>query len=444
MPRGVIGRSLVRRFLVAEDGAVTALGLFLFVICVAIAGLAVDFASALKTRTHLQVAADSAAHAALVARQTMPEAEAVQVGLAVAYATLPADSHGEFIRASDFMFGTWDRDARLFTEVAGSREAVMVDTGLIAARANQFNTMMLRVIDVDEWDIVRRSIYETYVPRCLIEGFVSDVLVDMTSNSIYRDGFCLHSNDMMELQNGNTFETGAMASVSALDQLILPSSGMVNNPGLPEAIRIGYYDIRVTERIDYMIENAIDPMSDVYPAQYLTAPAIIDVTPSNNFDAADWNEGRINRAICPSMNNRLRIRAGTVLRNGILITNCELVLGQGVVLEDMIVLSTNTNEDAISGAADVRIGAPDICAPGGDVQLITRGGVSFPSQLSIFGSRIIAELEVSFTANAFAVQGASILSNGPIIGTANGLADTCGIEGMPYSGQWDRYFRIAS
>lgn len=424
-----------------ESGSMTAFGLFLLIVFIALGGLAVDFANAMRVRTHLQVAADSAAHAALVARQRMSEADAIEEGLAVASATIPTESSGQYIRATDFAFGTWDETTRTFTPVAGSAEAVMVDTVRIAERANSLPTFMLKIIGFDVWNVTRRSIYERYIPRCTVEGFMSEVLVDVTSNNVFQEGFCVHSNEVVELQNNNVFEPRAMVSMPDLTNLSIPSSGMDTNTGLEEALRMGFYDIAVSERIAAMHALVPDRTSALYPDHYLTTHVELRPNSNQRLEEGVWEEGRIHRIQCPNENRKIRIPRDTVLREGVLITNCQLEFGQGAALEDVIVLSTNTTPRAIDGPSSVRLGRDDGCAPGGDAQIITLGGVNVASGLSIYGSRIIAEGDVNFTAQADAVHGASILSNGEIRGTANGLAGTCGVDGMPIS--FTRpYFRI--
>ncbi|MBF9058613.1 hypothetical protein HKCCSP123_05400 [Rhodobacterales bacterium HKCCSP123] len=420
----------------------SAFGLYLFVICIAIGGIAVDYSSALRTETQLQAAADSAAHAALVARQSASEEEAILAGIEMAHATLPASLHGAIIQPSDFVFGQWDRETGTFTPVSGSRDAVLVDTARAAQRANALQTLFLRIIGIRDFDVMREAIYETYVPRCVIEGFMSDVLVDVTSVNIYREGYCIHSNGAVELQNNSIFEPGTIVSMPSLDDLDIPTAGMTSNIGLAEALRHAYYDIGVSERIAVALANVNNLYAPMYHPDLLTSSTSLHVTASNNFDEAEWTEGRVNEAECMGANGRLRIRNGTTLRNGVLYTNCRIVFGEGVNLQDVVIITTSTHRDSITGAAGVVLGRDDDCAPGGGVQIFTRGGVSFPSSLSMFGTRIIAEQEVRFTALADAVQGSSILSNGPIYGTANGEAAICGGDAMP-ADIGRRYFRLA-
>jgi hypothetical protein len=317
----------------------------------------------------------------------------------------------------------------------------MVDTIRIAERANSLPTFMLKIIGFDDWNVIRRSIYERYIPRCTVEGFMSEVLVDVTSNNVFQEGFCVHSNEVVELQNNNVFEPRAMVSMPDLTNLSIPSSGMDTNTGLEEALRMGFYDIAVSERIAAMHALVPDRTSALYPDHYLTTHVELRPNSNQRLEEGVWEEGRIHRIQCPNENRKIRIPRDTVLREGVLITNCQLEFGQGAALEDVIVLSTNTTPRAIDGPSSVRLGRDDGCDPGGDAQIITLGGVNVASGLSIFGSRIIAEGDVNFTAQADAVQGASILSNGEIRGTANGLAGTCGVDGMPTS-LTRPYFRI--
>ena len=54
-----------RDFRDSEDGAMTALGLFLLMACFVVGGLALDVANAYMARTQMQATADAVAHTAL-------------------------------------------------------------------------------------------------------------------------------------------------------------------------------------------------------------------------------------------------------------------------------------------------------------------------------------------------------------------------------------------
>jgi len=75
-----------------------------------------------------------------------------------------------------------------------------------------------------------------------------------------------------------------------------------------------------------------------------------------------------------------------------------------------------------------------------DVQLVTRGGMNFPADLHMFGSQLLARLNIEFAANANGIQGASMVAGGRIDGTSNMNMSYCG-SGMEDNYTAD-YFRL--
>ena len=76
--------SLLYKFAEKQDGAMTALGLFLLMGSVVVGGLALDVASAYMARTQMQATADMVAHAALYSRDSNDEFTAITNALTVA------------------------------------------------------------------------------------------------------------------------------------------------------------------------------------------------------------------------------------------------------------------------------------------------------------------------------------------------------------------------
>ena len=89
-----------------------------------------------------------------------------------------------------------------------------------------------------------------------------------------------------------------------------------------------------------------------------------------------------------------------------------------------------------------RIGRNDGCAPGGGAQLLTMGGVEFAAAMEIYGGQVIAKGDITFTANAYGVQGASLISGGTLSGTSNMAMGFCGGGGMEDNFEAE-YFRLA-
>ncbi|SDY57303.1 Putative Flp pilus-assembly TadE/G-like [Jannaschia faecimaris] len=425
----------------SEDGAMTAFGLLMFVSSCALGGIALDMSNALQVRTQLQVAADSAAHAALVERQSGgTEPEAIVAALAVVERALPSEVYGNTLLPEDIVFGLWDQGTRTFTPSIGADDAVMVDTSRLVGRGNRVRAFLLRFAGVPGFDVVRRSIADTYVPTCMLEGFVGDQYVDVTSNNLYTSGFCIHSNGYVALNSNNIYEPGVIVSMPDKRDVVLPSSGMESNDGLEESLRDGYYEINAAGRVDMMLNGIIDINSPVYP-DYLTSPLPVTVEWKGQLDETVWQEGRIHQITCPNTNQSISIPTSTVLREGVLITNCKVAFGSGAAAEDVTIITTSTAEASITGASGIRMGRKDDCAPGGGAQFFSLGGFRAPAGMEMNGSRIVAAGSVSFAADVGSINGASVISDQHINATASGRIGFCGPDGLPI---WyePEFFRI--
>lgn len=430
-----------RDFRANEDGLSTPLNILLFVLFVMIGGIALDVANAYKNRTHLQVAADAAAHAALYAREFRSASEAKSIALSVANRSLPPETFGETLRASDIQFGFWDNTNEAFTPDANATDAVLVETARLEERLNSVPTFLLRIIGFDAWNVRRVAIFETYKPTCLREGFVGDDIVEVTTGNTYQPGFCIHSNNHVSLNNYNTFEPGSIVSMPDKAELVIPSDGMTTNPGLPVALRDGAYQLRIVQRINDIIAGIQDPAS-VYYRNYITSTTQIAVNRNDKLDATMFTSGRIHNINCTSSSQSAKIHAGTVLKELVIVTNCQLMFGENTVLEDVVIGNTNVSDKSFSAASGLQIGRNDNCATGGGAQLVTLGGVNFPQYLKMYGGQILAAGDVSFTSDANGTQGASIVSGGRIDGTTDSTMAFCGGAGMENNFEaW--YFRLA-
>ncbi len=443
-------RVLLTRFIRKSDGALTAFGLFLTLAMICVGGLGIDVANAVMVRTHLQIAADSAAHAALVAREYRTEDEAKAVGVQVARFTMPQEKFGDTIVADDIQFGTWDAASRTFTPVAGSDEAVLVNTQRLSGRSNAVTTYFLRFVGLNSMDVVSQSVFETYYPTCFREGFVAEELVDVQSNNTYGNGFCIHSNDHVEINNGNTFMDGTIVSMPDERDLVVPNSDPTSNPGLYDALRSGSYRFRILDRIDDIIAYVDDPTTSYYRSDYIDLDPITGVPPAritlnrrDRLDETNWTSGAIHEVTCTAANQSVSIPANTILTKGILITNCKVVFGANSEIRDIILISTSTAADAFGGAAGATIGRDDGCAAGGGAQLVTLGGMNFPADLQIYGGQLIAAGDISFAARPDGIEGVSIVSGGTIDGSSLINVGFCGGAGMENNFMAE-FFRMAT
>lgn len=435
-----------------ERGSMTVAGLTFFIGAGILGALALDVTNFHASRTHLQVAADQAAHAALYNRTFMDADAAKSRALDVVEDTLPEDLYGASLTAANIEFGTYDSATSSFVADADATSAVRVRTAFSAEESNAAQSFLFRLIGRDEFDIVTSAVYTTYRPGCMREGFVAQGVVDIQSNNSFTRGFCIHSNEYVSLNSNNTFEPGTVVSMPDLAELDLPRSGFDTNEGLQAALRSGRMNIRVLARIDNMIYHyetgSTNPAEFPDPAlaadvealpDYITNPIPVAMR-ERTVETADLEKGRVYNIACQG--GGLTIDASSeTLREVIIISPCEIKFSAGSAIEDARIITKATSSDAINSPSGLRIGANDNCAAGGGAQLVSSGGMKFPADLQIYGSQLLAKGDITFAANATGVQGASLIAGGEISGTSNMNMGLC-YTGMDDNIEVD-FYRLA-
>lgn len=469
---------MVRKFLnipdfaAAEEGSITTGGLILIVTFLAVGGLAVDISNMVNQRTQLQMAADSAAHSALYERNNRLDATpeiAVAAGVAMGEQNMPDQFYGDVVKAEDVQFGIWNAATRSFTPEPTSRSAVRVETHRDEAGGNEISTFLLKFAGFESWDVRTVSVFETYDPPCLREGFVAENLVDIQSNNSYFKGFCIHSNDVVSINSNNYFQEGTIVSMPDSDRLDIPKSGYETNEGLQEALRYGAIQIRLinalrevspspfstgsAEMWEYIQLATRDGQLDYVTAQPRQVTIVNGTPKSSSPDANQVEAGKtlvdkdgvsvlrqnaVNYLYCSSTSTQLQIRQ--VLSNVVLITNCQVSFGSGGALEDGLIATLHTGAASISGSSDTRIGKVDNCAEGGGAAIVSLGGMDFAAGVAIHGSQLIALKEIAFAANGEGLKGTSIISGDTVSGTSNMEMGLCG-TGMGEILSMD-YFRM--
>lgn len=410
-------------FVSDERGGAAAFSLFLLAASLVLGGYAVDVGNVMTARTKLQIAADAAAHAALLTRETKSEDDAINAALEIAAKNMPVEIFGTVLRDSDVHFGKFDADTGAFEPVVGSRDAVRVVTRQQADNENAISTYLLKLVGIAEWNIATEAIFVTYHPTCLREGFVAQSAVDLQSNNSYTNGFCIHSNSFVSLNSNNYFEPGTVVSMPNPDDVELPNSGFETNTGLQEALRSGSWNIRIVSRIDELIADLAVFSSSRMPT-YITSPSVVTLL-NRNVEQAHLVPGRIHSFFCGG-GASLTVKQDVVMDRVVLVTNCRVKFEQGVVLTDAVVATTNTSAQSVTSAASLQVGRNDNCAAGGGAQIVTLGSMSFPSDLRIYGGQLLAVGDISFSANADGIQGAALVAGGEISGTSNMEMGFCG------------------
>ena len=408
---------------------------------IVIGGLAIDVANAMMARTQLQAAADAAAHAALYTREWQDAATSKQAALDVANVNMPSASFGSLLTADDIQFGFWDSGAQAFQIDAASKDGVLVDISRLESKNNSVGTYFLKFAGFGSWDVRRGSVFETYIPTCFLEGFVADDIVDMQSNNTFTSGFCIHSNTHVELNNDNVFENNTVVSMPDKTTVVVPSGDLTSSPGLSTALHDGAYQIRILNRLSDIMDDFYAGGTDYAPA-YITSPSLITLI-SNNVGPSDFTAGRIHTRACTGSGQKITFSAHQTFSEIVLITNCKVSFGQGVILQDVIVATTNIGSTSITSPSSLQVGRDDNCATDGGTQLLTMGSMNFPADLMVFGSQLIAKNDIEFSANANGIEGASFIAGGTISGTSNMIMGFCGGLGMEGNFMAE-YFRLAT
>lgn len=420
-------RPRLRRLFRREDGSGTVLSLFFLTACVGMAGFAIDLQRAATLQVQLQAVADSAAHAAMIARSTQTETQAKATAVNIAKANLPVATFGTVLTAADVQFGSWNAVDRIFTPTTGSTEAVQVTLRRTAANSNPVKTFLMRFGGAKQLDMTRRAIMLGYDPDCLREGFVAQGLVDIQSNNTFKNGFCIHSNTVVKVSSGNFFETGVKVSMPDKSQVLMPNSGYSSSPGLQEALSSNRYDIRILSRITTII-NGLTSGNALFIPSYITTTTPLVLAPSA-VKKNSFTQGRIYSITC-SGNQKMTIGSDYTLTKTVIVTNCPITFSNGAKIEDAVIATTNTDVKSIDGPNGIVLGKNDNCAAGGGTQVLTMGGMSFASGLEVYGAQLLAAKDITFSASALGVKGAAFVAGGTISTTSGVTMSYCAGAGM--------------
>lgn len=442
-------------FVKSEDGAATPIAIAFCIIFIVLGGVAVDFNKAVSERTQLQLATDSAAHAALYTREFETAEDSITAAMATIEGMLPDIAYKDALKSTDIEFGYFNENTGEFTVDQNSRSAVRVNAELAPERLNASKNIFLAIIGWDTFTIRATSTYGTYFPPCFNEGYVAESVVDLQSGSSYTDGFCIHSNTYVSLNQNNYFEPGTVVSMPSLDDLDIPNSGFKKNDGLEEALRAGAYRMRLLRQLPRRFESLRDGSPEYAAEAGVTREETvlwpINENPQGNnsgvtrFTETDSGKKTITPAAFDQQNRIYKLEcsgngditlSGDTFSDFALVTNCDLKFSNGTILESVII-ATEGDVDA----SHVQIGRDDNCAPDGGAQIWTYGDVKTASDLSGFGAQILALGDIQFTANASGIEGVSFISNGRIDGTSNSSMGFCSNAGTE-NFQTASYFRM--
>lgn len=426
---------IIKNFLKDTRGGVTLWSLFNLILILFFAGLALDVNNAVRSRTQLQGAADAAGHAALFRQLKVNNISvATAHGISVAEANMPTTIFGETLATADVEFGNWDRSTRTFSPGAGTT-AVRVTARRLNARSNSVGTFLLKLVGVTAFELNRVSVWDYEDGICPTkntdgtpgEGFFAIGKVDMQTDNEFGEDFCIHSEDSVQVATNNKFNDGAVISMPMIDQFKMPTSGWKNNEGL--VLNEGGYPLLVDF---FQPGSGFDSLVNSYDLQtpYSTitvgggqklTQAMIDAATQGA--TTDRPVIRINCA-----GNGFDIAQNETISGVALVTDCKVKFLQGSQLQDMILVTTSTDGQSLSGPNNTIWGSPVYCSNPtgvGDVTVLTKGGIHMAADFEAYGTEIITAKDVKLAAKADGNYSINVVSGGAIDVTAKSKFGFC-------------------
>ena len=425
-------RVRIHQFANNEAGAGTIMGLLWFMLLVGITGMAVDITDGLRNRTMLQATADAAALAGAI---DLPDQAAV-VATAVAYAAenMGEDVNGSVLDPDDVLVGLWDPATQSLDTTSAFPDAVMVTVRRSAENDNAVPVNFLRIIGLQTWNVIAQAVAQRFIPDCLRDGLIAREIVDMTSGNGFVNEICIHGEQGVTIRSGNYFETGVNVSMPSMSMLELPASGMDSNIGLPPALRENYLDPRMVNHVDKIMLDMIGRTSSVMPNYTHADQPVFEV--DEKFDLSTALPGRIYHVLCKP-NKVARIPNNSVVQNVVIIAECEIHIGAGATVIGSVIASRSGGNGKIDKAniviaANVQLGLPDNCTPGGGVQLFSNATIHTAASTSIDGVQMVAKGDIKLGARDMGVNGISAQSGGTITLTSNNMFGLCsgGVGGL--------------
>jgi hypothetical protein len=363
---------------------------------------------------------------------------------------MATEVNGSVLDPAEVHIGLWDPGTVSLDTGAAVPDSVMVTVRQTEANSNPVPVNFLRIIGLTSWDVSAQAVAQKFIPDCLRDGLIAREIVDISSNNGFVRNICVHGEQGVNIQSNNFFESGVNVSMPSLDMLEIPASGMTSNPGLPEALRENHLDPRMVNHIDEIIAKLRDPSLDtdlvgVIPSYIDASLPVILEDNKIDFTALNFAEGsgRIYEIDCRG-NPTVSVPSGITLSNVVIVIECSLIVTPDSTLTNVVLASyrVGNGQDAldlvnISIAANVQLGEPDNCTPGGGVQIFSPASVKIASSATIDGVQIVAANDIELGARDMGVNGISAQAGGDITLTSNNMFGLCsggapGLFTVPY------------
>lgn len=431
------------RFRAGEDGGVTAFGILAIGLLLVLSGVAIDVTNAYRHQALLQIAADSAAQAGVVALAKGEDvAQVRRAAENMIEMNLPEASFGQLLTdpATELQVLHYDSGTGRIAPAASDTppNAVLVRLQRSEAAGNPLPTLLMGLAGHDAWSLAATSVAVlTPTRRCgNAEGIVAHDSIDLGISPGIGAGFCLHSQTAITLPAG-THTTGPLRislpdpsdCAGLCDQEKAsgqPHPGMrpiALNLVMPQArdhvarLAAGFLDPQTTlaEEAAFFASRPLDGDPEALrevglQTGNLRSGAVLRMTPLQFSQLRERPAGLVYKVGCDTVKDdprpvweRSLVLLGdgyeVTLRDLVLVTDCAIAMDDAVRVEGALILLTGPEEALISALPGTSLGDPEMkCDSARRVRLMALGDLALPADLA--------------RSNVSAVAGGSILLEG--------------------------------
>ena len=416
---GINPAARIRCFLGDEGGFVTHFALTVMILVILFAGLSVDTANAWRTRTHLQAAADAAAHAAVLA---LPDKKAaLKAALELAGDNLGSRSRA--IVANQVQFGHWNPRKRSFKKDATPLDAVRV----VAMRAgtDSVPTFFLKFAGFKSWNVTVESVAYRQTDACVKPDISANGKITLYKENEFYKSYCIEAAERVVLKDDNRFDDNNRIIVPALSDVSLPGgvtlSTQVGRGTADSSTTLTYRDVVETKspiaapyvgNVDALARKYLDPLYEGQPA-YINTTAPVIKLPARDVRYTTFQPGRIYNITCDS-SGTAQFYKETEARQVVIVSQCAMRIGKESKFQDVVLISTASGAQSIRFAKEVRLGRNDDCASGGGVEIYAAGDVVSDKELKVNGVYISAKGSVSLRNRENGIRGLTIAAAGNV------------------------------
>jgi Flp pilus assembly protein TadG len=471
--------SIFKQFSDDEQGGMTVFWMFGLMIAAVVGGLAVDITNLHRHKERLNLAADAAAQAGIVALAAGKSPTEVQaVTLASVELNAPKAIVGPTTSEGDVQVVRFDPKTR--TVISGTPNAVKVTLHNDETVENPVRTGLLRLAGVDTFEVDVTSVaYYGQPGNCTSSDMIyGKGQVTLTSGNQIGPSYCVHSQVAVWLPQQNFFAKGAgvsMPNLASCKGKCVDSA----NPGIEDAVFEMNLNLpKVSEHIGKVTTAMLASTSDLKTSFFankalaadltplvsakivntanmkkLVKGSVVMVTPNQYNDLMAITNGKLPSGLVYNVDCRdkgngpttsISIGAGKDRKNSsltsttietvqqvALITDCGFEVGPLARIDASLAVSTRVSSSSVISAAEgAVIGDPlKNCDLNRKVYMMTMSGVSVNADFTASNIALIANGDINVAANssssAVVHKGTSLHSEGSVQIPANNTFNSC-------------------